>query len=82
MRYYFDMLDGVELKADELGVEFSDDHTALVEALRGLRDWAHDSIDQPGSRDLTLVVREDRREIGRLRVRLEIEIPPPLVGTV
>jgi hypothetical protein len=82
MRYYFDMLDGGELKADELGIEFSDDHSALVEALRSLRDWAHDSIDQSDTRDLTLVVREDRREIGRLHVKLKIVIPPPLVGTV
>jgi hypothetical protein len=82
MHYYFDTLDGVEFKADDLGIRFSDDHTALVEALRSLRDWAHDSIEESGSRDLTVIVRRDRREIGRLHVKLKIVIPPPLVGTV
>jgi len=74
MRYYFDILDSAELTADEFGMEFDSDEATVCEAMRSLGDWANDSAAEAGSQAVMVIIRDERREIARLRLRLQIEL--------
>jgi hypothetical protein len=80
MRYYFDILDSAELAADEIGIECASENAAISEALRSLADWANDSTTAAGSRAILIIVRDEHREVARLRLRLQIELAPLLAG--
>jgi hypothetical protein len=82
MRYYFDMIDGEESTLDEIGLDLAGDEAALEQALRSLGDWGRDCSNEIGTRNLVVIVHNRSREVGRLRLRLEIEITPPPVGTI
>ena len=71
-RYYFDLKDGNSLKADEEGVELSDDDDARDQALEMLGDIIRYKHDE--SRELSITgCQADRRELFTATLSLQVK---------